>query len=95
MKKNFTKLVCVGLGIVLNILFLSGQNAKQIQLSGENSVFNSMGMQEKVFFLQQEIIPRKGENKMPEVMPDSIITFSTEGEKVNKKFIQQNIPMKT
>jgi len=40
--------------------------------------------QERATFSQEEIILRKDENKMPEVLPDSIITFSASGEKVSK-----------
>ena len=84
MNKIFTKISCVALGIVLGSLSLSGQNAAKIQTKGENSVFNSMRMLEKQFTPQQEFPFRNGENKLPEVLPDSIITYSSAGEKEEK-----------
>lgn len=85
MRIKFTKLVCIGLGIILGSTSLIAQRRKEL-LIDYNRVYYSM-MQQEVDFSQQEIQLRKDENKIPNILPDSIITYSAAGDKLSKKCI--------
>jgi len=69
MTRNFTRLVCIGLGITFGFVALAQQNMF------ENAVMPH----------QHEVELRIGENKWPEVWPDSIIWYSFSGDKGYKQ----------
>ena len=72
MKKNFTRLVCVGLWIAFCFVAVAQQSTLQMSENG--------------FMLQQnEVEPRIGENKWPTVWPNSIITYWFSGELYTKR----------
>ena len=74
MKKSFTKLASVGIACFCMMFAFGQENTLNLQVS------------EDVFALQQnEVELRIGENKWPEVWPDSIITYSFSGELVHKQ----------
>jgi hypothetical protein len=74
MKRNFTVSVIMLTGIALVCLPAFGQTAKEVQAIRPST-------------LNPGVELRRGENKVPEVLPDSIVTYSSSGEKMNKKKI--------
>lgn len=82
MKMKFTRLVCVGLGVIFGSVSLSAQKVEEFQI-GVDGIYHLMVQQEDNS-PKQDLQLRKDENKIPEVLPDSIITYSANGEKVSK-----------
>ena len=74
MKKNFTKLMCVGIACFCMVSAIGQKNKPFV---GENN--------ERIFLQENGFELRKGENKIPEMLPDSIITYSSAGERVLKR----------